>query len=355
MKIAAVFGTRPERIKLEPVVAALEERGVEVVWIFTNQSPDLVEAVDDDETAWEGLAEWSNLNHGLREALVLVQNVLEDESADALLVQGDTATAFAGAVAGFLAEVPVGHVEAGLRTYRREPWPEEAFRGAIARFARWHFCPDRDSYLNLVDEGVGRLDNAWTTGNPVIDTLPQKPFSVLVTLHRRENWGRPINRAIDNLYYFVTEHENVRVDCIRHPNWGSWGRPADPDWDAAAALDGLIFHEPVDHDEFLEMMQNSDLVVTDSGGLQEEAARFGVDCIVYRSETERTALRDAGAVSVVDPSEPEKLAQALREAHRKRFCYGYGDAGEQIAEILVRELEPESECEKFAEVEEGES
>lgn len=349
-RILACIGTRPEAIKFRSVLDALEERDVETEVFFTNQSPDLVGEIDADYVM-DG--RWASLNDGIQRVMFELQHRLREEEPDAVLVQGDTASAFAGALAAFLTDVPVGHVEAGLRTYRRTPWPEEAFRGMIARMARWHFAPDEDAQENLRREmgyswenpvldhkdevaalskwSIDYGDEIFITGNPIIDTLPSQPFRVLVTLHRRENWGEPIEDALDVLEEFSGPSRTV--DIIRHPNWEAQGveEPETGNW--------IGVSNPVSHDEFLDWMQVSDVVVTDSGGLQEEAAHFGVDCIVYREATERTALGRLEAVEVVDPSEPERLREALEDRFRKRQAYGSGDAGERIAEILVSELD----------------
>lgn len=351
MRIATLIGTRPEEIKMQPVIDALQERGVDV-WSFqSGQSPDLVEAQEDTPR-------WDSLQDGI--ARIIAE--MDFSSVDALLVQGDTATAFAGAVAGFLAEVPVGHVEAGLRTYEREPRPEEQFRGMIARVATWHFCPDEDSYRNIVMElghvknfaelawdgkpdnwpwqkeqapaaQILGLHNAFITGNPIIDTLPSQPLRVLATLHRRENWGERIEGALRALSDFQGDHaRSAEVRVIRHPNWEAQGI------DTQLCAPNLIYREPVDHATFLSWMRQSDVVVTDSGGLQEEAAHFGIPCIVVRSATERKALERGGSVQLVDPDDSESLLVALESILAQRRAYGDGNAGQKIAEILVNEL-----------------
>lgn len=337
MRILAVAGTRPEVIKLGPVMEALEERGAEVRLLLTNQSPDLVKDADLDVVGFTMDGRWAGLSDGIQRTMFEAQHEIRMLGPDAILIVGDTASALAGALAGYLAEVPVGHVEAGLRTYRENPRPEEAFRGAIARFARWHFCPDRNSAKNVGWE-LDYPGDIYITGNPVIDTLPNQNFHVLATLHRRENWGEPIENALAVLHDFAETNEHAQVEVIRHPNWTEHVRCC-PDQRSEI---GFYLADPVPHAAFREMLSRSDLVVTDSGGLQEEAAYLGVDCIVYREKTERTALSDCGAVRVVGDGGPEKLREMLREAHQKRFCYGSGDAGEQIAEILVEELTHEA-------------
>jgi UDP-N-acetylglucosamine 2-epimerase (non-hydrolysing) len=230
-----------------------------------------------------------------------------------------------------------------LRTYASEPWPEEAFRRAIASFARWHFCPDEIAAKNILREigadafartGLASSEpyGVYLTGNTVIDTLPKAPFRVLVTLHRRENWGDRIKNALLELGHFASGHDGVRVTAIQHPNWGPQGI-----YPCALAPD-VNFIPPQSRESLLLALRASDLVLTDSGGLQEEAAHFGVDCLVLRTCTERVALERAGAVELVDPNSPSTLRSALEARLAKRRCYGTGDASARIAEILEREL-----------------
>ena len=263
----------------------------------------------------------------------------DDDPPHAVIVQGDTATAFACAQAAFLARVPVAHVEAGLRTYSDEPWPEEAFRRQIGAVARWHFAPDLDAAHNVISERESHrvvmtteeyraARGIFVVGNTVIDTLPDNTFKVLATLHRRENWGARIQNAIDELATFAFAG-NVFVRIIEHPNWSVQGltKPAGP-----------IYTPPLPREALLDEMRRADLIVTDSGGLQEEAAHFGIDTIVLRTSTERVALARTGAVELVDPDSPTSLRDALEAKLARRRCYGVGDSGKRIAEILVHEL-----------------
>lgn len=321
-RILVVYGTRPEQIKLQPLIGQLRARGVTVVVLATGQSPDLTDPPGKGSDAWR-----SGLTLGLTQAVRDVEHMLLTYPYDALIVQGDTASAFAGALAGFLAQVPVAHVEAGLRTYATEPFPEEGFRRAITPLATWHFCPDQDAAHNVIAEGAPCHD-VFTVGNTVIDTLPRAPLRVLVTLHRRENWGTRIKAALRAL----DTTPGVRVTAIRHPNWAAQGiREADyPD---------LTFVAPEPHDAFLTRLQNTALVVTDSGGLQEEAAHFGIPVLVLRTSTERTALEARGAVTLVHPDDPDALRNALDDAVRRRTCYGQGHASALIATHLLDSLD----------------
>ncbi len=345
MRILTCYGTRPEKIKLEPVISALRKRGADVETWFSGQSPDLVGEKRPNEVS-EMM--WSSLPLGMASILAANQNTGLDY--DCVIVQGDTATAFACALAAYLADVPVAHVEAGLRTYSRDPWPEEAFRGMITRLAKWHFCPDayaagnihreRGANIQEVEESacIGSVGydakNVHVVGNTIIDTLPIVPFCVLVTLHRRENWGERIYEAIGQLWDFSADTGAI-ITLVRHPNYDSW-------WNMAAISDRpnkATVIQPVSHDDLLDLMLNSSVVVTDSGGLTEEAAHFGIPCIVVREATERVALLSTGAIRLVNPDEPEELQRALEDELAKRTAYGDGHASEKIAEILMEALE----------------
>lgn len=327
-RVAVAFGTRPERIKLEPVTRELQAHGLDVVEWCSGQSRDLVASNGAGMRAelWQG-----GVTQGIAHVLCEFRDWLEREKPHAVVVQGDTATAYACAQAAFLAEVPVAHVEAGLRTYASEPYPEEAFRRQIGAVARWHFAPDEYSAGNLLFEGVEH-SCIHVVGNTVIDTLPAKPFRVLATLHRRENWGVRIIDALGVLNGFKESNERVKVRVIRHPNWRAW------DTEGQCEMTSLEYIPPVGRDDLLAMVQRADLVVTDSGGLQEEAAHFGTPCLVLRTSTERVALERAGAVELVHPDEPEQFRYSLEGELAKRRCYGSGDASRKIAEVLAKEL-----------------
>lgn len=345
-RVVVAYGTRPERIKLESVARELRALGVEVVEWCSGQHDAVRGENGQIGGSWGGGLTW-----GIASTMDGFENALRIHEPAAVVVQGDTATAFACAQAAFLARVPVAHVEAGLRTYADEPWPEEAFRRQIAAVARWHFAPDVIAAQNVANEidGHDPDGSSWTpkglaqlgihvTGNTVIDTLPREPFRVLVTLHRRENWGRRIESALSVLAAFGDHrvNENVCVRVIRHPNWQAQNLVL-----PAVYSDGFDYKEPVNREKMLEWLQYADLVVTDSGGLQEEAAHFGVPCIVLRTATERTALQRLGAVEIVDPDATSALRAALERELAKRRAYGDGSAGRQIAEILTRELSRE--------------
>lgn len=325
-RVIVAYGTRPERIKLEPVVNALNASGVTADWMFTGQSKDLVSAHMPVMGQWE-----QGLVTGIAETMRHAERYFNEARPDACIVQGDTATAFACAQAAFLARVPVAHVEAGMRTYADEPWPEEAFRRQIAAVARWHFAPDRYAAENLEAEGA-IAGSVFNVGNTLIDTLPPAPFNVLATLHRRENWGARRQRALRELVAFGHAHgANVRI--IRHPNG-----TADYDAELTPLEQNEWLAPPMEHADLLDSIRDAALVVTDSGGLQEEAAHFGVPCLVLRTSTERVALERTGAIELIDPDNPGALRSALERAVARRHCYGAGDASARIADVLARDL-----------------
>lgn len=351
MKIAVAWGTRPCWLKTESVIEALNEHeGVEVLEFCSGQSRDLVSEADWDRhrLTWGG-----SLTENVAECAAVFDHYLGHQEPAAVIVQGDTATAFACAQAAWLRGVPVAHVEAGLRTYEREPFPEEGFRRMIGAMATYHFCPDEIAKENLQRELDRPLDR-WTpadagiyiVGNTIIDILPKQPFRVLVTLHRRENWGEPLTGAIAALCDFVLSNpDGVWVYIVKHPNWDNPANLGDrqlPTVDLGLKEDPhrslLMYLNPMDHDFFLQQLRQADVVVTDSGGLQEEAAHHGVPCLVLRHATERVALLQSGAVELVDPDTPAELQETLRAILSRRRAYGDGTAGRQIAEILIREL-----------------
>ena len=328
MRILVAHGTRPEKIKMEPVVHALRAKGAIVDEWYTGQSPDL--------TGHAGERPWNSLHEGIADVMQQMMRKGGEHRPDAVLVQGDTATAFAVALGAFLSRIPVGHVEAGLRTYEAEPWPEEALRRMIAPLATWHFCPDEDAAQNVGREsGHCSYDkrSTFVVGNPVIDSLPPKRPEILVTLHRRENWGPRIREALSRLDYIATHASRPIITVITHPNWGAWMPEG-----ALDGFKGLNFQPPMPQERFRTALRLCDIVVTDSGGLQEEAAYYGKPCFVVRTSTERTALAASGAITLVHPDQPDDLQRELSALLSRRTVYGTGKASAAIADILWKEL-----------------
>jgi UDP-N-acetylglucosamine 2-epimerase (non-hydrolysing) len=274
--------------------------------------------------------------------------VLYDEAPALVLVQGDTSSALGGALAARLADIPVGHVEAGLRSHdRRRPWPEEEFRVAIDAEAELLFAPTDLSAANLRREGVrGQIH---VTGNSGIDSVlaaskglepaREGPKRLLVTCHRRENWGEGLAGVAAALRQIAAE-KLAQVEVVLHPN------PA-----LAASIRamlmghaGIVFRPPCSHREAIAAMLGSDLVLSDSGGIQEEAAALGVPLLVLRDRTERPEAIACGNLELVG-TDGTRIVSAVRRrlgsasSASPALPYGDGKAGERIAAIIEEWLE----------------
>lgn len=367
-RILVVSGTRPEAVKLAPLVLALRRRFA-LRLCASGQHRDLLDPVfaefglrpDHDLDVMRPGQSLFELTAGVLDGL---RTLLASERPDAIVVQGDTTTTFAGALAGFYAGVPVGHVEAGLRSGDpSQPFPEEVNRRLVGQLARWHFAPTPLAAANLVGEGVAG-DRVFVTGNTVVDALegllPRlrgpvfEPVAeilrktsgrriLLVTAHRRESFGAGLERICRALIDVVARRADVAVVLPLHPN---------PE--AGAAIErSLAGHErihlctPLPYPSFLQLMQRSHLVLTDSGGVQEEAPSLGKPVLVMRDKTERPEGVEQGLARLVGTdggrivAEVERLF-ADRAAYEGMVAtanpYGDGKAAERIAGILATAL-----------------
>jgi UDP-N-acetylglucosamine 2-epimerase (non-hydrolysing) len=369
-KLLFVYGTRPEAIKLAPVVLRAREReGLEPVVCVTAQHRELLDQVHDlfgiEPTHELGLMRPNQaLNELAARALQGLGKVLLQERPDAVVVQGDTTTAFAGALAAFHERIPVAHVEAGLRTYDlTAPFPEELNRQLIGRMARWHFAPTVKAEGHLVREGVAR-DAILVTGNTAIDALQHvegklrmgaaipdgtprtMPGSklVVVTAHRRESFGDPMDDVCDAIERMVRKHEDVEVVFSVHPNPNVKGRVH------ARLGDVPRVHmvDPLGYLAFVSLLSEAWLIITDSGGIQEEAPGLGKPVLVTRAKTERPEAVDAGTARLVGTS-PARILEAVDELHSDREAYrrmagapnpfGDGRAATRILDRLCKELD----------------
>ena len=365
MKFLAVFGTRPEAVKIAPVIKALErESSVETRLCVTGQHRELLDAALDffslrPDFDLQVMAPEQALNPLVARLIERLDPILVRAAPDRVIVQGDTTTALAAALAAFHRGIKVAHVEAGLRTYRGgQPFPEEFNRRAIGLVADMHFAPTRAARDNLIDERLpGEIR---VTGNSGIDALDlvldrlegdaklraemdaglppieadRKP--VLVTAHRRESLGAPF-RAICAALAKLAERPDVAIIFPLHPH---------PELRAAAetALGGhanVHLLPPLDFPRFVRLMQRARLVLTDSGGVQEEAVALGKTMLVLRDATERPEAIEAGAALRVG-TDPERILHAaehlLAVAHPaevRSHLYGDGLAAERIAAGLL--------------------
>lgn len=329
-----VFGTRPEAVKLAPVVHALQQsQYLQPVVVLTAQHRDML----DQMLRWFDIAPQHDLDimrHGqtlpeLTSRVILgVDEILQKVEPDLMLVQGDTVTVMAASLAAFYRKVPVGHVEAGLRTDDRyNPFPEEMARRQTGRLASIHFAPTQRAVDNLKREGI--TEHVVLTGNTVIDALQDtvkrlpsakidkslfgaadfdKYKVLLVTAHRRENWGDSMSEIAHGLKQIVEEFPDVQILYPIHKN-PIVRESIEP---VFAGHPRLILVEPLDYVPFVYAMQHSHFILTDSGGVQEEAPSLGKPVLVMRTNTERPEAVEAGAAKLVGVTR-EGIAGAARE------------------------------------------
>ncbi len=361
-KVMLVFGTRPEAIKMCPLVNELKRRpALKTVVCVTGQHRQMLDQVltafqvipDHDLSIMKANQDLFDVTTGI---LLRIKAVLEVERPDIVLVHGDTSTTFVTALACYYLQIPVGHVEAGLRTYNiHSPYPEEFNRQAVGIVARYHFAPTAMSRDNLLREGKAP-ESVFVTGNTAIDALqttvragyahPELDWAkdsrlILLTAHRRENLGAPMRHMFRAIRRMVDEHDDLKVIYPIHMN------PVVRQ--AAADIFGghERFHmiEPLDVMDFHNFMARSYLILTDSGGIQEEAPSLGKPVLVMRDTTERPEGVAAGTLKLVGTDEATIYAEFKRlltdaEAYHAmaHACNPYGDghACQRIADILCQ-------------------
>lgn len=362
-RILVAVGTRPEAIKMAPIILALKEQDwVEVKVLATAQHRQMLDQVLDAF----GIVADIDLNvmrpnqtlPALTARLITeLDAVLEVEQPDVVLVQGDTTTVLAVALASFYRRIPVGHVEAGLRTGdMQNPFPEEMNRVLAGNLSRWHFAPTASSRDNLLREGFS-ADQVHVTGNTVIDALmrvvelkpelgieldPSKRL-ILMTAHRRENFGAPFAEICRAVRKLVERRTDIQVLYPVHPN----PNVADVARETLGGHPRIVLCDPFDYMPFVAAMMRAELILTDSGGVQEEAPALGKPVLVLRNETERPEAVDEGVVKLIGPHyeaivrETERLLDdpaAYREMARGVSPYGDGHAAGRVVEILERDL-----------------
>jgi len=365
-KIACVFGTRPEAIKMAPVVDELHRRDdrIETVTVVTGQHRELLDqvlkvfdiTVDFD---LQVMTPRQTLTEVTVRCLRRLEELLPDIQPDLVLVHGDTATTLATALAAFYQQIPVGHVEAGLRTFDRyQPFPEEMNRVLTDHICTLHFAPTALNLQHLKREGV-RRDRVFVTGNSAIDALltvtdddyqfstPQlsgQPWGdrrlVLCDLHRRENFGEPLREVLTGLARLIGGQSDVYLVVSVHPN----PEVAEPVGEILAGRDRIQLIDPLDYREWANLMASCHMLITDSGGLQEEAPALGVPVLLARDKTERPEAVQAGTVRKVG-TDADALVEAggrlLNDAEYYRSMaqapnpYGDGRASERIADALL--------------------
>lgn len=358
-KVLCVVGTRPEAIKMAPVILALKnEPWADVRVLATAQHRHMLDQVlsffdiepDIDLDIMRPNQALTTLTARL---LLDMDDVLQAEKPDVVLVQGDTTTVMTVALACFYHSISIGHVEAGLRTWdMQNPFPEEANRVITGKLARWHFAPTEGSRQNLLREGVRDAD-ILVTGNTVIDALLMTAAKdikvgieldaskrlVLVTSHRRENFGEPFRAICSALRTLAENNPDVQFLYPVHPN----PNVKDVAHEMLSTLSNFVLCEPLDYAPFVAAMQRAYLILTDSGGVQEEAPALGKPVLVLRDETERPEAVEQGVVKLVGPNYEaivigvQRLLDdeaAYRTMARGVSPYGDGHAAERIVKTL---------------------
>jgi UDP-N-acetylglucosamine 2-epimerase (non-hydrolysing) len=366
--VAVIVGTRPEAVKMAPVIRALKKsRTLYPIILSTSQHQQMTRqilesfglAVDHDlkvmrkgQTLWDLSSRLASKLGGFFAANKLA----------AVLVQGDTTSAFFGGLCAFYHKIPVGHVEAGLRTNEMySPFPEEMNRTLLGALTTWHFPPTQDAVKRLRAENIP-ADTIFMTGNTVVDALrwmiprcsdaPLKKLVgagalkrrlILVTCHRRESFGKPMASVAAAIAEVARLNPDITVLFPVHPN----PRVRETVMPKLQNIPNVVLTEPLDYDQFLSCLKNAYLVLSDSGGVQEEATALGKPVLVLRESTERQEGVKAGALKLVgtDPKrivrESRRLltdAAAYRRMSRASDVFGDGRAAEQIVKVLERSL-----------------
>lgn len=365
-KLLTLFGTRPEVIKLAPVIHQLEayQQVFQTINVSSSQHTDLLYPfiklfdlrIDYDLQVMSPQQPPNQLCSRLLSAL---DAVLAIETPDLMLVQGDTSTALAGALAGFHRRIPVAHVEAGLRSGNAQsPFPEEMNRRLISQLATYHFAPTEHNHELLRAEGVAS-ERIFVTGNPVVDTLHMilerfvmtpalqsisaatKGFKrIVLTTHRRESFGELMWENMRVLRAYVESHAEVALIFPVHPN------PQVVEASTALLSGHPRIHliAPLNYDEFIMLLSSAWLIVSDSGGVQEEAPTLGKPLLILRDNTERPEVLQSGVARLVG-GDPQRLAALLEEVSQEPSWadavqkmenpFGQGDSGGRIAQIVA--------------------
>lgn len=377
-KIITIFGTRPEAIKMAPLVKELEKREeIESKVCVTAQHREMLDQVleyfeikpDFDLNIMKSKQSLTGITNRVLEGL---EEVFIKEKPDMILVHGDTTTTFAGALAAFYQQINVGHVEAGLRTFDKYfPFPEEMNRKLTGSLADLHFAPTKGSKNNLLREGISEND-IYITGNTVIDAMlhtvkEDYKFEneelnkidyvnkkvIMITAHRRENWGEGIENICKALNKIVEDNKDVELVYLVHLN------PVVKDvvHEKLGGNDRIHLLPPLDTKETHNLMNKCFMVMTDSGGLQEEAPHLGKPVLVLRDVTERPEAVAYGTVKLVG-TDVEKIVSEANELIQNRESYekmsksvnpyGDGKASERIADAILRYFDlSDKEVEEF--------
>ena len=363
-KMLIVFGTRPEAIKMCPLVKEFRKRGkMEVLVCVSGQHREMLNQVLElfeivPEYDLKIMQPGQALPDITSKALLGIGKVLSEHKPDLVFVHGDTSTAFASALACYYLQIPVAHVEAGLRTHNiYSPFPEEFNRQAIGLIAKYHFSPTEMVSENLKQEGKPE-DSIYVTGNTVIDALKTTIKNdyrseitewakgsrlILITAHRRENLGEPMHRMFRAIRRIAEEYENVRMVYPMHPN----PKVREVACEILGGSERIRLIEPLNVYDFHNLMNHSYFILTDSGGIQEEAPALSKPVLVMRDTTERPEGLKAGTLMLVG-TEEERIycackellddAEQYQKMSQAQNPYGDGNAAKRIVEIVEQDF-----------------
>jgi UDP-N-acetylglucosamine 2-epimerase (non-hydrolysing) len=378
LKCIAVMGTRPEAIKMAPVLREFRKySNVDLFVVSTAQHRQMLDQVLNlfdiiPDADLDVMQPRQNLSDIVSRTLQRLDPILKEQVPDMLFVQGDTTTAFAAALSAFHRGIPVGHIEAGLRSYDSlNPFPEEMNRRLISGIATFHFAPTEQSADNLRREGV-KSDRIFVTGNTVIDALQQvlserrnllEPYLpagftgnghrlLLVTAHRRENWNGPLSQLCEALRELARKLPELRILFPVHLN----PKVREIVFPALSNVPNIALTDPLPYGAFVEAMAASDLILTDSGGVQEEAPSLGKPVLVFRETTERPEGMALNAARLVGTQRSEIVQGALKllcdeKEYRRMIAtenpYGDGLAAHRIVQAVLHHFGQSSRPQPF--------
>ena len=361
-----IFGTRPETIKIFPIISEIKKypHFIDYKIIVSGQHREMLDQMlgifqinpDYDLDIMEQGQSLSNITNY---SLLGIEKILKKERPSMVLVQGDTTTTFTGALAAFYQKIRIGHIEAGLRTHNKYyPFPEEINRHITSVLTDFHFAPTRQSYENLLSEGV-KSEDIFISGNTVIDALflmvkenyifretslkDKKIFKkkiILVTMHRRENWGEPLRKTCRAINKIIDKHSDVSVIFPLHKNPEIRRNVKE----ILQNRKNILLLDTLDYDDMINLMSKSYIILTDSGGIQEEAPSLGKPVLVLRDETERPEAVEAGVVKLIGTDEERIFSEIdlvlnsrekYREMSKSINPYGDGKASERIIKKIL--------------------
>lgn len=365
VKVLVLFGTRPEAIKLAPVIHELKIKNFQTITVSSGQHTDLLKPFlkllrIDVDYSLSVMTDNQTPNQVLSKTLAAFDEILEAEKPDVILVQGDTTTTLAGTITGFNRKIPVGHIESGLRSGNlHSPFPEEMNRRMISQIAAFHFCATKGNEQNLLSEKIDGKQ-IFVTGNTVVDSLhfilhnskPSRKIQtlinetknlkrILLTTHRRESFGSAMRDNLLELRCFVKNNRDVCLIFPVHPN----PNVRNATEEILAKQERVFLLEPLGYADFVALMKGSWLIVSDSGGVQEEAPSLGKPLLILRENTERPEAVESGVAKLVGGTS-KNLAKLLKENYNDETWidsiqqienpFGRGNSAKLIVEILEK-------------------